>query len=209
MGRLRARTRGRLAKSVLELALAHLRTAFYPARLRSLIKLLLRGMSVAPGSRTRRPAPAHRATPGILAAHAAAALAATARPDVRFPFLLLLRGFATCFFSFRLCKGALVFGLALVFRRTGFAQGDCDGLTAARHLAASPARPALELAVLELMHDTTRRLALPWAGSGHCRDLSRTNRRRGQGRPVACSTLAAVAGFHDMSGSRQTGSEAH
>jgi hypothetical protein len=57
-------------------------------------------------------------------------------------------------------KVSPVFATALVFRGTGFFERDGDRLLPTLHFAALPARTAFELAVLELMHDAARGLAL-------------------------------------------------
>src|SRR6266436_2466303 len=99
---------------------------------------------------------------GVLAAHRAAALAAALRADAGLAFLFLLVGLAPGFLALRFGKTALLLRLGVVFRGSGLVQRDGDGLLAALHLAALAPATALQLAMLELMHDAAFRLPLPW-----------------------------------------------
>src|SRR5262249_37576088 len=102
-----------------------------------------------------------RRRPGrVPAAHGAAAFPPSARADMRLALALLLRGLTVRLLALGSRQVAPVLGFALVFRRTGFLERDGNGLAAALDLAAVSAGAALELAVLELVHDATGGLAL-------------------------------------------------
>src|SRR5262249_3430657 len=107
-----------------------------------------------------RLAAARRALRRVAATHGAAALAFAARADVGLALALLLACLAFRFLALRSGKVAPVLGLAVVFRGAGFAEGDGNCLPAAFHLAASAAATALQLPVLELVHDAASGLAL-------------------------------------------------
>ena len=98
----------------------------------------------------------------VLAAHRARALALSARADMRLSLFLLLAGFAARFLALRFGEAPLVLGFASVFRSPRFMYGDGDGLLAAFDLAAFAAWAAFELAMLEFVHDASRRLPLAW-----------------------------------------------
>src|SRR5581483_8394318 len=101
---------------------------------------------------------------GVPPAHRAAAFALAARADMRPAFLLLLGGLAMRFLALVAGRVLPVFARAVVFRIAGFLQRDRDGLPAALHLAAAA---ALQLAMLEFVHDAARGLTLAWACMWH------------------------------------------
>src|SRR5262245_13729963 len=82
-------------------------------------------------------------------------------------FPLLLAGLATRFLALRAREVAAIVALALIFRVSRLLQRDGDRLLAAPDLAALSARPALQLAVLELVHDASGGLALRWGSFCH------------------------------------------
>src|SRR5439155_25173369 len=134
------------------LPLGHFRAAGNVLRLGAPVELLLGGRPIArPGAGGL--ASACGRLPGVLSAHGAAAFAASARADVRLALTFLLSGFAARLLVFGLGEIASVLALAFIFRCTGFLERDGDGLAAALDLAGLAAGPALQFAMLELVHD--------------------------------------------------------
>src|SRR5436305_539787 len=103
----------------------------------------------------------------VLSTHRAAALASSARADVRLALTLLLRGLATGFLGFGASEVLLVFGLALVLGSARFLERDRNRLTPALHLAAPSFRTAFQLGMLEFVHDSSGRLSLSRRGRSH------------------------------------------
>ena len=76
-----------------------------------------------------------------------------ARADMRFALTLLLAGFASALFRFRLREVTLVLAFAFVFGGTTFMQRYRDRLPPALHFAATATTATLQLPMLVLMHD--------------------------------------------------------
>src|SRR5947207_3408949 len=116
---------------VLQLLLGHLGAALYALRLGAPIKFRLG--RPAPRTRARRLAAALGPAARVLATHRAAALASSARADMRLAFAFLLIGFAACFLAFGLPEVTLVLGVAIVLRGACFSECDRDRLAAVLH----------------------------------------------------------------------------
>src|SRR6185436_5778065 len=119
----------------------------------------LRLADVAAGGGALRGRAARRGL-GVLAARGTGRFAAAAGADVALAFALLLRGTAGRFLVLGPGEIAPVLLRALVLRLAGFLERDRDRLLAALDLAALSTGPALQLAVLELVHDAAGGLAL-------------------------------------------------
>src|SRR5262245_45823016 len=89
--------------SILQLLLGHLRAALDVLSLGAPVEFRLRRAAVA-NARQRRPAAALGRAPRIFSAHRAAALALSARADMRAAFAFLLVGFAARFLAFCLAQ---------------------------------------------------------------------------------------------------------
>src|SRR6516164_5995283 len=114
---------------------------------------------VSSRSRSRRFASSRRRR-RILSAHSGAAFSPSTRAHVRLAFALLLIRITAGFLAFGFREIALVLAFAFVFRGAGLLKRDSNGLTAAFDLSGLAPWTALQLAMFELMHDSTHGPAL-------------------------------------------------
>jgi len=149
------------------LPLAHLGAAFDLPPLGPRVKCLP-GMSVGfPRARDGRFPSARRSFAGVSTCHRAGTLTLPVRADVGLALTFLLSCSSLSLLLFRATKIAPVARVALVPGGAGFLAWGASRLAPTLHLAALPVTAALELAVLELVHDPAGDTFLPWGFACH------------------------------------------